>query len=269
MSIRSKGSTCKSTPTASASTTRSTAREGAPWLIFSQLADHQPLDVGRPGGGAEEDATASCATTSAATAARRRPTASTRFDMLTADVIALMDALSIKRAHFAGISMGGMTALFLAQRHRRPLRPHHRLRLRAGLDAGLGAAMEGAHRARRREGHGGARRRHHPALVPARVRRHQGAGARQGARHDPHDAATRASPAARRRCPTTTCARGSPASSARRCCIVRHQGRRPSPGMQADQRGGAGREAGASSKAPATSPTSSSRRPSPRRSRIS
>ena len=39
------------------------------------------------------------------------------FDMLTADVIALMDALSIKRAHFAGISMGGMTALFLAQKH--------------------------------------------------------------------------------------------------------------------------------------------------------
>jgi 3-oxoadipate enol-lactonase len=39
------------------------------------------------------------------------------FDLLTADVIALMDALSIKRAHFAGISMGGMTALFLAQRH--------------------------------------------------------------------------------------------------------------------------------------------------------
>jgi len=39
------------------------------------------------------------------------------FDVLTADVIALMDALSIARAHFAGISMGGMTALFLAQRH--------------------------------------------------------------------------------------------------------------------------------------------------------
>src|SRR5438094_351681 len=39
------------------------------------------------------------------------------FDTLTADVIALMDALSIPRAHFAGISMGGMTALFLAQRH--------------------------------------------------------------------------------------------------------------------------------------------------------
>ena len=39
------------------------------------------------------------------------------FDLLTADVIALMDALAIKRAHFAGLSMGGVTALFLAQRH--------------------------------------------------------------------------------------------------------------------------------------------------------
>ena len=36
------------------------------------------------------------------------------FDMLVGDVIGLMDALSIKRAHFCGLSMGGMTALFLA-----------------------------------------------------------------------------------------------------------------------------------------------------------
>jgi 3-oxoadipate enol-lactonase len=40
------------------------------------------------------------------------------FDLLVADVVALLDALSIKRAHFCGLSMGGMTALFLAQRHR-------------------------------------------------------------------------------------------------------------------------------------------------------
>src|SRR5437016_12249754 len=40
------------------------------------------------------------------------------FDLLTADVIALMDALAVRRAHFVGLSMGGMTALFLAQRHR-------------------------------------------------------------------------------------------------------------------------------------------------------
>ena len=39
------------------------------------------------------------------------------FDLLVADIIALLDMLGIKRAHFCGLSMGGMTALFLAQRH--------------------------------------------------------------------------------------------------------------------------------------------------------
>jgi 3-oxoadipate enol-lactonase len=39
------------------------------------------------------------------------------FDLLVADVVSLMDALSIQRAHFVGLSMGGITALFLAQRH--------------------------------------------------------------------------------------------------------------------------------------------------------
>ena len=39
------------------------------------------------------------------------------FDLLVADVIGLFDALSIDRAHFAGVSMGGMTALGLAEQH--------------------------------------------------------------------------------------------------------------------------------------------------------
>ena len=39
------------------------------------------------------------------------------FDTLLADAIALLDALSIKKAHFAGLSMGGATALGLAERH--------------------------------------------------------------------------------------------------------------------------------------------------------
>jgi 3-oxoadipate enol-lactonase len=39
------------------------------------------------------------------------------FDLLIADVLALFDALAIKRAHFAGLSMGGATALGLALRH--------------------------------------------------------------------------------------------------------------------------------------------------------
>jgi len=39
------------------------------------------------------------------------------FELLMADIIALMDALSIPRAHWCGISMGGATGMGLAQRH--------------------------------------------------------------------------------------------------------------------------------------------------------
>src|SRR4051812_30441386 len=39
------------------------------------------------------------------------------FDTLIADALALMDALGIGKAHFTGLSMGGATALGLAQRH--------------------------------------------------------------------------------------------------------------------------------------------------------
>jgi 3-oxoadipate enol-lactonase len=39
------------------------------------------------------------------------------FDLLVGDIMALLDMLGIRRAHFCGLSMGGMTALFLAQRH--------------------------------------------------------------------------------------------------------------------------------------------------------
>jgi len=39
------------------------------------------------------------------------------FDLLIADALALLDALNIGRASFCGLSMGGATALGLAQRH--------------------------------------------------------------------------------------------------------------------------------------------------------
>src|SRR5262249_30560557 len=45
------------------------------------------------------------------------PTGRYRFDVLVADALALMDALGIKQAHFAGLSMGGATALGLAEKH--------------------------------------------------------------------------------------------------------------------------------------------------------
>ena len=40
-----------------------------------------------------------------------------RFDVLIADTLALMDALKIEKANVCGLSMGGATALGLAQRH--------------------------------------------------------------------------------------------------------------------------------------------------------
>jgi 3-oxoadipate enol-lactonase len=39
------------------------------------------------------------------------------FEILIADVLGLMDALGISKAHFAGLSMGGATALGLAEQH--------------------------------------------------------------------------------------------------------------------------------------------------------
>jgi 3-oxoadipate enol-lactonase len=39
------------------------------------------------------------------------------FDLLMADALALMDAIRIEKAHFAGLSMGGATALGLAELH--------------------------------------------------------------------------------------------------------------------------------------------------------
>nr|TFG52515.1 MAG: 3-oxoadipate enol-lactonase [Hyphomicrobiales bacterium] len=45
------------------------------------------------------------------------PAGAYNFDMLAADVIGLMDALSIARAHFCGLSMGGITGQALIQKY--------------------------------------------------------------------------------------------------------------------------------------------------------
>ncbi|MEX0752048.1 MAG: alpha/beta fold hydrolase [Xanthobacteraceae bacterium] len=91
-------------------------REGAPWIVFSNslatnlfMWDEQAaalqksfriLRYDQRGHGDTE-----------ATDGRYT------FELLVADVVGLLDVLSIKRAHFVGISMGGMTGLALTQRH--------------------------------------------------------------------------------------------------------------------------------------------------------
>lgn len=91
-------------------------REGAPWVVFSnslmtnltmwddQAAalknDFRTLRYDQRGHG-DTDA----------------PAGPYSLDMLAADVVGLFDALKIDRAHFVGLSMGGMTVVLLAQTH--------------------------------------------------------------------------------------------------------------------------------------------------------
>lgn len=90
--------------------------EGAPWVVFSNSlmtdlsmwdeqaaalsADFRVLRYDQRGHGGTD-----------------APAGPYSFDMLVADVIALYDALGIARAHFVGLSMGGMTAVMLAEKH--------------------------------------------------------------------------------------------------------------------------------------------------------
>jgi 3-oxoadipate enol-lactonase len=89
---------------------------GAPWLAFSNslatnisMWDPQAADLARSFRVLRYDQRGHGGTE--ATAGRYT------FELLMADAIALFDALDIKRAHFAGLSMGGATALGLAELH--------------------------------------------------------------------------------------------------------------------------------------------------------
>jgi len=91
-------------------------KRGAPWVVFSNslatnlsmwddqaaaLADRfQILRYDQRGHGLTD-----------------APDGKYNFDLLVADVIGLFDALEIERAHFVGVSMGGMTAVALAEKH--------------------------------------------------------------------------------------------------------------------------------------------------------
>jgi len=90
--------------------------EGAPWIVFSNslatnlsMWDEQVAELSKSFRILRYDQRGHGGTQ--ATDGRYN------FDQLAADLVSLLDALAIKRAHVVGISMGGMTALALAQQH--------------------------------------------------------------------------------------------------------------------------------------------------------
>jgi 3-oxoadipate enol-lactonase len=90
--------------------------EKAPWLIFSNslatnltMWDDQAVHFARSFRVVRYDQRGHGKT--------EAPAGRYPFDTLLADAVALMDALAIKRAHFCGLSLGGATAMGLAERH--------------------------------------------------------------------------------------------------------------------------------------------------------
>jgi 3-oxoadipate enol-lactonase len=91
-------------------------REGAPWVVFSNslmtnlsMWDEQAAALGGDFRVLRYDQRGHGGTDA--------PAGPYSFDVLTADVVALFDALGIGSAHFVGLSMGGMTAIALAEQH--------------------------------------------------------------------------------------------------------------------------------------------------------
>ena len=90
--------------------------EGAPWLVFSNslatdlsMWDDQAAQLRNRYRVLRYDQRGHGGTDA--------PAGRYTFDLLIDDTVALLDALAIDRAHFAGLSMGGATAMGLAQRH--------------------------------------------------------------------------------------------------------------------------------------------------------
>ena len=90
--------------------------EGAPWLIFSNslatdigMWDDQAAHFSKKFRVLRYDQRGHGQTDA--------PEGRYTFDLLIADLLALMDTLKIERTHFCGLSMGGATGMGLAQRH--------------------------------------------------------------------------------------------------------------------------------------------------------
>ena len=91
-------------------------REGAPWVVFSNslmtnlsMWDEQAAALSNDFRVLRYDQRGHGGTDA--------PEGPYSFDLLAADVVALFDALGIARAHFVGLSMGGMTAVMLAEKY--------------------------------------------------------------------------------------------------------------------------------------------------------
>lgn len=91
-------------------------KEGAPWVVFSNslatnlsMWDDQAAALGKDFRTLRYDQRGHGKTDA--------PEGRYSFDTLVADVIGLYDALHIEAAHFVGLSMGGMTAVALAEQH--------------------------------------------------------------------------------------------------------------------------------------------------------
>jgi 3-oxoadipate enol-lactonase len=90
--------------------------EGAPWLVFSNsLAT--TIAMWDDQAAALKDKFRVLRYDQRGHGGTDAPAGRYQFDTLLADALGLLDALSIKKAHFAGLSMGGATALGLAERH--------------------------------------------------------------------------------------------------------------------------------------------------------
>jgi 3-oxoadipate enol-lactonase len=92
------------------------ASGNAPWIVFSNslatnisMWDDQARELGKSYRVLRYDQRGHGGT--------EAPAGRYPFDLLIADAVALMDALSMPKAHFAGLSMGAATALGLAQQH--------------------------------------------------------------------------------------------------------------------------------------------------------
>jgi 3-oxoadipate enol-lactonase len=90
--------------------------QGAPWLIFSNsLATNLAMweDQAR----SFSDRFRVLRYDQRGHGATEAPPGRYSFDLLIADALALLDAIGVTKAHFAGLSMGGATALGFAQKH--------------------------------------------------------------------------------------------------------------------------------------------------------